>query len=130
MGISLLDGASIDAICETIRDFKDNYQKVRSSSPELKDKALQEYFSDTLPCQLSKLNNVIKSKQQVSQFVIGKNLSLADITIFLFLTDFFDEKEMVLKAYEKLDSLKSIVDNVGNLDSVKNWLKNRPQTQF
>jgi glutathione S-transferase len=130
MGTSLLEGASIDAICETIRDFKDNYQKVRNTSPELKDKALQEYFIDTLPCQLSKLNNIIKSKQQVSHFVIGNKLSLADVTIFLFLTDFFDDKDIVYKAYEKLDSLKSIVDSVGNLDSIKNWFQNRPQTPF
>jgi glutathione S-transferase len=130
MGSNTLEGAFIDSICETIRDFKDGYQKVRNSSPEMKECAMQVYFADTLPSQLVSLNNIIKTKQQVSEFVIGSKLSLADIVIFMFLTDFFDDKIIVANAYEKCDVLKAIVNNVGNLDKVKNWLQTRPQTPF
>ena len=63
-------------------------------------------------------------------FVIGNKLSLADVQIFLFLTDFFDNKELVINAYANCEILNAIVANVGNLDSVKNWLLNRPQTPF
>jgi len=130
LGNSALETGFIDSICETIRDFKESYQKVRSSITEIKDKVVLEYFNDTLPSQLKSLNNIIKSKQQVPEFIIGNNLSLADVIIFLFLTDFFDDKDSVVKAYENLDSLKSIVNNVGNLNSVKNWLQIRPNTPF
>ena len=81
------------------------------------------------------LNNIIKDKQSShttyeETFVVGKKISLADIVLFQFLTDFFDNKELVLNAYENCDVLKAIVTNVGNLDTVKNWLLNRPQTPF
>ena len=129
LGSTALEAAYIDSICETIRDFKESYQKVRNSEVS-KETALHTYFTDTLPSLLISLNNIIKSKQQTIEYVIGNKLSLADVIIFLFLTDFYDDKEKVLKAYEKLDSLKSIVNNVGNLDSIKNWLESRPETPF
>jgi glutathione S-transferase len=135
MGSTPLEAAFIDSICETIRDFKDSYQKVRNSSAETKDAAIQTYFSETLPPLLFSLNNIIKAKQisdEISSntFVIGNNISLADIVVFLFLTDFFDNKDLVAIAYENCANLKAIVTNVGALESVKNWLANRPQTPF
>jgi glutathione S-transferase len=134
-GYSYLEAAFIDSIGETIRDFKDGYQKVRNSPAETKEAALQTYFSETLPTLLLSLNNIIKSKQtkniiNETTFVVGNKLSLADVQIFLFLTDFFDNKDLVLAAYENLDILKAIVANVGSLDSVKKWLSTRPQTPF
>jgi len=130
MGNNLLESAFIDSICETIRDFKDGYQKVKSSSPESNECEMQVFFEQTLPNQLTSLNNIIMSRQLLSPFVNGKNLSLADIVIFLFLTDFFDDKDKVNKAYERCDALNKIVQNVGSLESVKNWLEIRPQTPF
>ena len=130
MGTTLLEGASIDSICETIRDFKDSYQKVRGTASEMKESAMQVYFEDTLPTLLTSLNNIIKSKQQQPEFVVGNKLSLADIVIFMFLTDFFDDKKSVVKAYANCDSLKAIVNSVGKVDEVKNWLQTRPETPF
>jgi glutathione S-transferase len=130
MGSTPLEAAFIDSICETIRDFKDGYQKVRNTSAKTKDAAIQTYFSETLPPLLLSLNNIIKSRQTNELFIIGEKLSLADIVVFLFLTDFFDNKELVSNAYENCDILKAIIANVGSLDSVKNWLLNRPQTPF
>lgn len=135
MGSSPLEAAFIDSIGETIRDFKDSYQKVRNSPAETKEAAVQTYFSETLPPLLQSLNNIIKSRQTTyviddTTFVIGNKLSLADVVVFLFLTDFFDNKDLVMNAYANLDILKAIVENVGNLDAVKNWLLKRPQTPF
>jgi glutathione S-transferase len=135
LGSTPLEAAFIDSIGETIRDFKDGYQKVRNSPPETKEAAMQTYFSETLPNLLLVLSNVIRSKRTYDNtdhytFVIGNKLSLADVQIFLFLTDFFDDKDLVSAAYENLAAIKTIVANVGNLDSVKNWLSRRPQTPF
>jgi len=135
LGSTHLESAFIDSIGETIRDFKDGYQKVRNSPVETKETAIQTYFSETLPPLLLALNNIIKSRQTMyvideTTFVIGNKLSLADVQIFLFLTDFFDNKELVINAYANCEILNAIVANVGNLDSVKNWLLNRPQTPF
>jgi len=135
LGSTPLEAAFIDSIGETIRDFKDGYQKVRNSPAETKEAAIQTYFSETLPPLLLSLNNIIKSKQTTevideTTFVSGHKLSLADVQIFLFLTDFFDNKELVFSAYENLDVIKAIVENVGSLVSVKKWLSTRPQTPF
>ena len=135
MGSTPLEAAFIDSICETVRDFKDGYQKVRGVPAETKEATVHAYFSETLPPLLSALNNIIQSKRPniaslEETFVIGKKISLADIVIFLFLTDFFDNRQLALNAYENCDVLKAIVINVGNLDTVKNWLLNRPQTPF
>ena len=135
LGSTPLETAFIDSVCETIRDFKDGYQKVRNTPAETKEIAVNTYFSETLPPLLLSLNSIIKDKQtshttSEETFVVGKKISLADIVLFQFLTDFFDNKERVLNAYENCDVLKAIVTNVGNLDTVKNWLLNRPQTPF
>ena len=135
LGSTPLEAAFIDSIGETIRDFKDGYQKVRNSPAETKEAAMQTYFSETLPSLLLVLSNLIRSKRTYDNidhyaFVIGNKLSLADVQIFLFLTDFFDNKDLVLAAYKDLAVIKTIVENVGNLDSVKNWLSIRPQTPF
>ena len=134
MGSTPLEAAFIDSVCETIRDFKDGYPKVRGSPAET-ETALQTYFSETLPPLLKGLNNIIQSKQSSDAsleetYVIGKKISLADIVIFLFLTDFCNYRELTLNAYENCDVLKAIVINVGNLDTIKNWLLIRPQTPF
>jgi hypothetical protein len=135
LGSTPLETAFIDSIGETIRDFKDGYQKVRNSPAETKEAAMQTYFSETLPSLLLELSNVIRTRRTYDtidhySFVIGNKLSLADVQIFLFLTDFFDNKDLVLSAYEDLAVIKTIVANVGNLGSVKNWLSIRPQTPF
>jgi glutathione S-transferase len=135
LGSTPLEAAFIDSICETIRDFKDGYQKVRSAPAEAKESAAQIYFSETLPPALCALDYIIKSRQSPDTtseetFVVGKKISLADIVIFLFLTDFFDNKQLARNAYENCDVLKKIITNVGNLDTVKNWLLNRPETPF
>ena len=135
LGSTPLEAAFIDSICETIRDFKDGYQKVRNAPAESKESVTQTYFSETLPPALCALDYIIKSRQLPDTtleetFVVGKKISLADIVIFLFLTDFFDNKQLARNAYENCDVLKKIITNVGNLDTVKNWLLNRPETPF
>lgn len=131
MGSTALEAAFIDSVAETVRDFKDGYQKVRNAPVETKEAAMQTYFTETLPALLLALNNIIKARHSSEEsFVIGGKISLADVVIFSFLTDFFDNKELVLKSYEHCEVLKAIVSNVGSLDSVKKWLLIRPETPF
>jgi glutathione S-transferase len=126
MGSDPFEAAFIDSICETIRDLKDGYQKVKSAG------TVTTYFSETLPQLLLTLNNIIKSNHlyNTDLFVIGDKLSLADIVVFQFLTDYFDNKEDVARAYENCEVLSKVVANVGELDTVKKWLATRPQTPF
>jgi len=135
MGNTPLEAAFIDSICETIRDFKDSYLKLKNTASENKNNVIQSYFSETLSPQLAILNGIITARQVsnnnfTSKYVFGNIISLADIVIFLFFTDFFDNKEEILNLLQNVETLKTIVNNVGALDSVINWLANRPETPF
>jgi glutathione S-transferase len=130
MGSTPEEAAFIDSICETIRDFKDGYQKVKNVPVAEKDTALAKYFTDTFPNQLNALECILVSYNTNSSYVVGDKVSLADIVIFAYLTDFFDNKELVTSIYSNYDKLKQIVITVGELDEMKKWLSSRPQTPF
>lgn len=143
MGSTSLEAAKIDSLCECVRDFKDMYQKVRSASADEKDEAKSKFFNETLVERLVAFNKIVaissSSPKQDNVFsftdseklyAVGNKLSLADIIIYTFLVDFFDDKELIQKAYESCDKLKAIVHTVSKLEGVKKWLEIRPQTPF
>tara|TARA_B100001093_G_C26668503_1_gene945101 strand:- start:303 stop:983 length:681 start_codon:yes stop_codon:yes gene_type:complete len=135
MGDSDEQAALIDSYCEYIRDFKSAYQSVRKATN--KEEAMEKWFGDTLPEKLEMLNNLILGNVDFQENLdidrhhsVGNTLSLADIVIYSFLVDFFDNKEGVEKAYNDCHMLKRIVNHVGNIDGIKQWVANRPETAF
>jgi len=130
MGSSPLEAAFIDSVCETVRDMKDMYQKVRQIPEEKKEEMNRVFFNETLPNALEPLNRIIASRQTNVGFVVGDKVSLADIVLYSFLVDFFDDKVGAQKSYENCSALAGVVSNVGNMESVKKWLSERPQTPF
>jgi glutathione S-transferase len=143
MGSTPLEAAKIDSLCEWVRDFKDMYQKVRNASADEKEEAKSKFFGETLPERLVAFNKIVavtscsSSEESVFNFTgseqlyaVGSRLSLADIVIYAFLVEFFDDKEMVQKAYETCDKLKAIVNTVSNVEGIQKWLETRPQTPF
>ena len=118
------EGAQIDAFCEHIRDIKTAYQKARSVvDPDEKKEAMHKFFTESLP---ETLQNVVKSLE-VTKFVIGHKLSLADVTLYG-LVEFFDNKEGVLKAMPA--DLKQKYDQIAELPALKAWINSRPSTPF
>ena len=142
MGSTSLEAAKIDSLCECVRDFKDMYQKVRSAPADEKDEAKSKFFNETLVERLVAFNKIVAISSSPKQdnvfsftdseklYAVGNKLSLADIVIYTFLVDFFDDKELIQKAYESCDKLKAIVHTVSKLEGVKKWLEIRPQTPF
>jgi len=148
MGSTPLEAAKIDSLCECIRDFKDMYQKVRTASAEEKEEAKTKFFGETLPERLVAFNKIValtvtyslssqSSEESVFNFTgseqlyaVGNKLSLADIVIYAFLVEFFDDKELIQNAYVSCDKLKAIVNTVSNIESIKHWIETRPQTPF
>ena len=137
MGDTLEEGALIDSYCEYIRDFKTAYQAVKRK--ENKEEALNEWFDKTLPKKLDVLNKLLFGnmdfQNMVTQpsnrkFAVGNKLSLADLVIYSFLVDFFDNKEAVATACNNCMVLKNIVKNVGENPEIKKWVENREQTPF
>jgi glutathione S-transferase len=124
MGNDEYENAHIDSICECVRDFKDMYQKVRIA--EDVDTAMNEWFTVTLIERLTLLENLLND----NSFSVGDKLSLSDIVLYSFITNFFDNKEASMNATLAAPRLRKIVTMVGELPEIKEWLEKRPKTNF
>ena len=124
-GDTEVQAAQIDALCEWIRDFKNDYQKVRQTSDGEREQAMNSWFTETLPTKLGALEITVGNG-----FSVGERLSLADITIYSFITQFFDNTEGALAATVNTPNIRSVVELVGNLTTVQEWLTKRPDTPF
>lgn len=124
MGNNEFESAHIDSICECVRDFKDMYQKVRAA--EDVETAMNEWFTVTLVERLTLLENLLND----NGFSVGDKLSLSDIVLYSFITNFFDNKEASMNATLATPRLRKIVTMVGELQEIKDWLEKRPKTNF
>ena len=137
MGDTLEESALIDSYCEYIRDFKTAYKTAKSK--ENKEEALKEWFDNTMPEKLIAFDKLLFGnmdfQNMVTQplnrkFAVGNKLSLADLVIYSFLVDFFDNKEAVATACNNCMILKNIVKTVGKNPEIKEWVENREPTPF
>ena len=127
MGDNDLEAAQIDAICESVRDFKDMYQKVRFLSEQEKPEAMNKWFTETLVERLSLLENQLVGEYE---YCVGGRMSLADVVVFTFIKEFFDNKEAAYNATLVTPKLRSVVDRVSNNENVISWINSRPKTDF
>ena len=139
MGDTELESAQIDSICECVRDFKDMYQKVRAKPEDEKSEAMNEWFTVTLVERLGLLENLLSDcccldKEEALKpgcgYSVGNRLSLADVVLYCFITQFFDNKEASYNATLAAPRLRKIVDSVSKNEKVIEWLKTRPKTLF
>ena len=125
MGSTEEEAALIDAICEWVRDFKTEYQKVRALKGEEREEGMTKWFTDTLPTRLSALDVIVNPK-----IAVGSQTSLADVVLFSFITQFFDDTERAREACSKAPNILSVVESVESLSSVQKWIRERPETPF
>lgn len=123
MGTNLIEEAQIDAVCECIRDIKDRYQKVRSGTEEEKNT----YFSQTLVVELSDLVRVLDPS---TKYAIGNKLSLADVSIYCLVTQFYDNKDAVKNIAANIPKIRDIVIKVASRPEIRVYLTDRIQTPF
>ena len=123
-----VESARVDGICECVLDFKNLYQSVRKLPEDEKEAGLKKWFSETLVEKLELLENILSKEKE--GYSVGDRTSLADVVLFSFITQFFDDKESALNALSTTPKLKNIVDMVNQLEEVKTWLSTRPDTPF
>ena len=129
MGDNLEDSSIIDSYCEWLRDFKTAYHSEKRKPN--KEEAMDNWFNKLLIDKLKRFDNIISNKgTDTSEYAVGNKLSLIDISIYTFLTEYFDNKEGILNAYKDCPRLKAIVNTVSENDKVKHWLKTRPVGSF
>ena len=126
MGENNVEYALIDSICECVRDFKELYQKVRGLPEDKKEEGMKEWFTVTLVEKVGLLENLLGE----GGFSVGGKLSLADVVLFSFITQFFDNHEASYNATLATPKLRAIVDTVANHEKVIEWIEKRPKTAF
>ena len=129
MGCNPLEEAKIDSLCECIRDIKDTYQSVRKLPDDKKIEGLKCWFNDTLVQRVTLLENAIHDNIS-DKYSVGDKLSLSDVVIYTFISEFFDDKESAKLAISNCPRLVNIVDNVSNNSRLISWLRSRPVTFF
>lgn len=127
-GIDNIEAARIDSICEYVRDFKELYQGVRKLKGSEKEDVMKKWFSETLPERLHLLEVILCGEHEL--YAVGLKESLADIVLFSFITQFFDDNKSVKLAVESCPKIQKIVGNIEINKSVKEWLNKRPSTSF
>ena len=127
MGSSDVEAAQIDAICESVRDFKDMYQKVRSLPEQERSDGMNEWFTKTLVERLTLLENQLVGE---NGFSVGSSMSLSDVVLFTFIKEFFDNKEASMNATLTSPKIRAVVERVSNNEKVLSWIESRPKTDF
>jgi len=62
--------------------------------------------------------------------VVGDKTSLADVVLYVTMTQTFDDAARAEKARENCPKMTKVIENVGSLPGVKTWLASRPENRF
>ena len=128
LGDSAAEAAQVDAICEFVRDFKQEYQAARKLAGAEREAAMYEWFGTTLPARMHALE--ASGLVAGAAHAVGERTSLADVTLYAFITQFFDEFKRARAALATTPRLRGVVDGVAALAPVQAWLAARPDTPF
>jgi glutathione S-transferase len=122
MGADAVEAAKIDAMCENVRDCKDDYKACKAKG----DEELAKFFAEKMPAFMKCCDATAGD----GGFLVGGKLSLADVSMFVFLKEFFDNKEGAWAATDGCDKIRAAVDAVAANEEVQAWQKKRPETPF
>merc|ERR1712130_696619 len=108
-GNNNMESAQVDEIIDVIQD--------------LINAGMKKHAEVTVPTALGQLETKLTSRG--GQFFVGNNFSWADLHTFMYVSDLPDKS--VLKNFPKIGNL---VERVGNIPNIKNWVETRPVTDM
>ena len=127
LGATEVEAAQIDAFCEHLRDVKDKYQAAKKEAD--KEKAVKTFFGETMPEFMLKVEKAcVATSPYGGPAVVGSALSLADVSLYVFLNDFFDDKASALASVAGCPRLMASLAAVEAEPSIAKYRANRPQT--
>ena len=131
-GKNMAESWRIDAFGEHVRDAKDAWAKVRGNPfapPDDEQIAKKEkWYNEDMTKWCERLEKVIENGEE--GFVVGDKLSLADVVLYVTMTQTFDDSARAEKARESCPKMNRVIENVGNLPGIKSWLTSRPENRF
>jgi len=130
MGKGRIEAAKVDAYCEHIKDMQTAYGKVRGNpfaptTPEI-EAAKATWYDETMKSWMSKIERITGD----GGHAVGKKVSLADVVLYVTLTQAFDNADKAKASYAECPKISAIVDAVGSNKGVKKWLATRPDNKF
>lgn len=136
MGSNPVEAAQVDMLTESIRDFKDAYQKVKAIKGDEAEAAMKKWFAEDLPNHVrnaEKSLNAANPCDPASQWLVGTKISYADICWYQFLAapgGFFDNTEGAKAAFQDCPRIKAALDAAGENAEIKEWIAKRKETPF
>ena len=132
MGSTPVEAGQVDQLCETVRDIKDAYQKVRSIKDEAEKKtAMDKWFAEDLPNWMSLVEKSLPAGS--GPFLVAGKISLADILFYNFLLApkcFFDNTEGAKAAFQSTPKMKAAMEAVDALPQLKEYFAARKETMM
>jgi glutathione S-transferase len=122
-GQSDIEQAQVIMICEHLADIRKNYQDAKKKEKE-EEGSVAKWFKETLPEWMSKLEFCLGAKG----FAVGEKLSLADVRIFHFVKDYFDNKEGAAAGIAACPKITASVAAVESNQGIKDYLAARKPT--
>ena len=120
LGVNEIEAAHIDAVTEHVRDCKDKYQKAKGVSKD----EVAKFFAETMPEYMGKFEKAV-APLGTGAPLVGSKLSLADVCLFVFLTDFFDDKAGALASIDKCPRLQASLKAVGENPGIVKYRASR-----
>lgn len=125
-GSNDFEAAQIDMVSEHVRDIKQKYNDIKSGKKDAELQAAKEKFmKEELPVWFEKLE---KSLSGINGFAIGSSVSLADVSIFNIVRDYFDDLPTASAATANAPKLATSAETVSLIAA--DWLSSRPSTPF
>jgi len=127
VGKNSFEQACIDAIVDTITDFRESLVKVKFMPEEEKEAAWTNFTEKTIPAVLAALEKIAENNQEKPGVFVGGKMTIADVHFFSILELVQGKLPDVLGAYPHL---KKIFDGVATEGKIAEYIKKRPQTPF
>ncbi len=120
------EAALIDMITEHVRDIKQKYNdsKVGKKDADL-EAAKTKFISEDLPVWFGKLEKCLSG---TNGFAVGSNISLADVTIYSLVNDFFDDLAGAAAATAAAPRVAASAESVAV--AAASWFQSRPVTKY
>merc|ERR1712117_812304 len=117
-GNTNLESAQVDEIIDVIQDLINAGVKLYFAKDE---EGMKKHKEVTIPTALGQLEKKLASRG--GQFFVGNNFTWADIHTFMYISDLPDKS--ALSSFPKIANL---VERVGNIPNIKQWVETRPVT--
>lgn len=131
-GKTTLEEAHCLAIAEQMKDLLDGIVlfKFRDVEETRRAEMQKEFENGTLKTTLTALEAHFKEHMSASGYIVGNNLTWADLAVYSGLelvNDYLGGKEDHLAPYPTLVAHRNVI---GNLPRIKKYVENRPKTDF